>query len=350
MHSRTKLHFFDLETPDVERIIAAWGEHRYRAGQLMEWAYRRRAVSFDVCTSLPTELRRRLNDTFQLRTFTCTNRRASSQDGTVRFEFVARDGMPLAAVFLPKGDRHSVCISTQIGCVVGCAFCATGRMKFRRNLTRGEILEQVLAVEDLTGKRITNILLMGMGEPFLNYDNVVSALRAMTNDTLLGIGRRHITVSTVGILPRLKKFAGEGLGVRLAVSLHAPDDTTRRRLVPDHVPYRVADILRAAVQYARAENAAITIEYTLVPGINSSGEHAERLADLLQSIPHKQSHLKVNLIPCNHDPAAEFYEPLKTSFAAATFKETLVRRGILAIIREPRGRDIGAGCGQLAVP
>jgi len=317
--------------------------------QLMEWVYRKRVSTFDSCTNLPVELRRRLADTLLLRTLTCTQRRTSALDGTVRFEFTAGDGLPTVAVFLPKGDRHSVCISTQIGCVVGCSFCATGRMQFRRNLTRGEILEQVLAVEQLTGKRVTNVLLMGMGEPFLNYDNVVSALRVMVDDSLLAIGRRHITISTVGIVPRMKTFTRDSIGVRLAVSLHAADDETRRRLVPDHVPYRIADILRAASHYGHVQNIPITIEYTLIPGINASPDHAVRLARLLRSVPHQPSQLKVNLIPCNHAPGDNVYDPGKTSYAVLAFKETLVRSGILAIIREPRGRDIGAGCGQLAV-
>jgi 23S rRNA (adenine2503-C2)-methyltransferase len=340
-----KQYFLDLERAGIEKLTAEWGLPSFRAKQLMEWVYQKRVDSFAAFTNLPAELRQKLDSTYRLRAFEIKGKQVSVLDGTVRYHLAAGDGAMISAVFLPSRDRASVCISTQAGCSVGCLFCATGKTGFKRNLSRGEILEQILLIERDTGRKINGVLLMGMGEPLLNYTNVVAALKAMVDPGELGIGRRHITVSTVGIVPKIRQLADEQVGVRLALSLHAPDDETRKKIIPDAIRHSVAEILEAGLFYSRQTNGRLTIEYILIPGVNDALQAAQKLVKLIKDAAAAEDEVQVNLIPCNETPGGTWTSP--SSETIDHFRDHLIQNGLLAIIREAKGADIGAACGQL---
>ena len=323
------------------------GIERYRSGQILRWMYRRKADGFDDFNDLPQKVRGALKGAFQFHTLKFSGAQRSALDGTIRYSFTAGDGASVQAVFLPQGGRNSVCISTQVGCPVGCYFCASGRVKFARNLTRGEMLEQIIQAANRSSKKISGVLLMGMGEPLLNYDNVSSALSAIVNEDELGIGRRHVTVSTAGFVPQINKLASSGAGARLAISLHAPDDATRKKLVPAAVPYTVAEIVSAGLGYARATGSRLTIEYILAAGVNDTLQSAQELVKLLQGCMKKNEDVQINLIACNSVEKSAFASPSKKS--ADIFRNLLSRHGLVAIVRQPRGKDIRAACGQLGV-
>lgn len=357
MKTAEKKYLLDLDIPGVKKAVAEMGLDAFRGRQLLKWVYEKKAGSFQKFSDLPVETRALFERGFDLRRLKITGKQESRRDGTVRYNFSTADGHRISAVFLPYEDRNSVCLSTQAGCPVGCAFCATGKGGFRRNLSRGEILEQLLQVENDTGRKITGVLLMGMGEPLLNYDSVVSALKAMTHPDLLKIGRRHITLSTVGIVPRIKQLAAADVGVKLAFSLHSADDSVRRKFIqPSKVPYMVDEILKACFFYARKTKSRLTIEYALMAGINDSMADARKLAALIEGHRKEHDHVQVNLIPCNPitsglRPAAKGKGALEKPEGRAIdmFKNWLLREKILTVVREPRGADIGAACGQLGV-
>ena len=339
--------FLDLELPAIEQELVAGGFPAYRAKQLVEWVYRKRVRSFEDCPNIPADMRQALDKKFVLRSLTLERKDSSALDGTVRYTFRTADKQTIYTVFLPSKQRHSVCISTQVGCPIGCKFCASGRVSFRRNLTRGEILEQIIQAGEISGRAITGVLLMGMGEPLLNYDNVISALRAMVDFRHLGLGRRHLIVSTVGLVPAMRRFAEENIGVRLALSLHAPDDGVRRRFIPETVPHSIIDIVQAGLYYSRTNNSRLTIEYVLVPEVNDTLECAKRFIKLLNHTTKPSDEVQVNLIPCNDTGERKWHTP--TIEEIGRFKNYLEQNGILVTVRRPKGIDIGAACGQLGV-
>lgn len=352
-----KKFFLDNEPDVIEKLIVAAGHDAYRAGQIISWVYQKQSDDFTACSNLPADLRTYLSDHFYLRSMTIVDKKLSAIDGTVRYEFKTRDDLSVFAIFLPTRDRRTVCISSQVGCPIQCRFCASGAIKTKRNLTRGEIVEQVLAIAQDTGQRITGVLFMGMGEPLLNYHAVVSSVRALTDFHQFGIGRRHITLSTVGIVPLIRKLADEQLGVRLALSLHTPDDDVRRTLISERVvPFKVVDILEAGLFYTRKNKTRLTIEYIVIDGVNDDMKTMKNFVDLIARHVHPTDLLQVNLIPYNatsHDSA--HMEGSKTRMRLAAprretmehIKNFLIKREILAIIREPKGADIEAACGQL---
>jgi 23S rRNA (adenine2503-C2)-methyltransferase len=342
----TRRYILDLDQTALEDVLRGWGEKPYRARQLLTWIYRKQVDSFARCSDIGRPLQERLLREFALYSFTLLGKEGPARDGTVRYNFRTHDGFVIAAVFLPSRDRNSVCISTQAGCPVGCVFCATGRMRFKRNLSRGEILEQILRIENDSGRRIGSVLLMGMGEPLLNCDNVVSAVRAMVDFRELALGRRHIILSTSGIVAQMRRLADEKLGIRLAVSLHAADDRLRRRLVPTATA-SVNDILEAGLYYSRKNRSKLTVEYTLVAGVNDTLQAVQKLVKLLQSHTRPKDEIQINLIPCNRTAARAAESPEEA--AVARFQNYLEKHGILALVREAKGVDIGAGCGQLGV-
>ena len=338
-------HIYDLTPGEIAEFCGQNGIAGYRSRQILQWMYRRKADGFDDFNDLPQDVRGLLKGAFRLRALDFTAAQRSALDGTIRYNFTTADGYSVQAVFLPQGGRNSVCISTQVGCPVGCYFCASGRVKFVRNLTRGEMLEQIIQVTSRSSKKISGVLLMGMGEPLLNYDNVASALSAIVNEEELGIGRRHVTVSTAGFVPQIEKLAASGAGVRLAVSLHAPDDATRKKLVPATVPYTVAEIVSAGLGYSRATGSRLTIEYILAAGVNDTLQSAQELVKLLQGHMKKNEDLQINIIACNPVDKSAFGSPSKKS--VDIFRNILSRHGLVAIVRQPRGKDIRAACGQL---
>jgi len=249
-------------------------------------------------------------------------------------------------VFLPQKGRNTICISSQIGCPVGCAFCASGTVKFVRNLTRGEIIEQILQISNDNNVVMESILFMGMGEPLLNYDNLVAAIAMLEDENGFGFGRRRIVVSTAGIVGNIEKLANEGLGVGLALSLHAPDDETRRKIIPDF-KFKLENIVKAGVEYSTITKSRLTIEYMLISGINDDLGAAKKLAALIEKYTKFKDHLQINIIPYNPTDNCGWKTP--NNDTVHRFKETLIKMGFITNVREPRGLDIGAACGQLLV-
>ena len=343
-----KINLLDLEPKEIERVAAAMGQNAFRAGQIIDWVYKKRSDKISGFSNLPADFRGKLDGKYTLRSLKLKSRQESKLDGTVRFNYETAEGYVIPCVYLPSKDRNTLCISSQAGCPVGCKFCASGKMGFKRNLSRGEVLEQVIASEELCGKKITGLLFMGMGEPFMNYDNVSSAVRAITAFGELGFGRKHVTVSTVGLVPEIRKFADEKPGVRLALSLHAPDDETRARLIGARIRYSVKEILEAGLYYSRKNNSRLTIEYLLAPGVNDTLQTAKKLARILSKSLHgARDEFQVNLIPFNRIERAKWKTP--TEEEVNRFRNYLAENDILAIVRKPRGLDITAACGQLGV-
>jgi 23S rRNA (adenine2503-C2)-methyltransferase len=326
---------------ELEALAAELGQPAYRGRQLARWLYQRGARSFDAMTDLPAGFRARLSESFSVGRSE-TARRQASRDGTVKLLLRFPDGREIETVVLPYADRTSVCISTQVGCPVGCVFCATATLGFTRNLTAGEIVDQVLtAREHAPGGRVTHVVVMGMGEGLLNYENLVRALRLLHDEA--GLSYRHLTVSTAGHAPGIRRLAEEGLPVTLALSLHAPNDALRAELIPMSRKWGVREVMDAVREYTEKTGRRVTLEYLLLAEVNDREEHAHQLAGLVEGmITH------VNLIPWN--PAQSFARFAAPSPARVRrFRRLLEERGITVTQRVERGQDIAAACGQLAL-
>lgn len=326
-----------LNTEELRALVQKEGAPAYRGSQLAEWLYRRGARTFEEMTNLPEALREALKKRYEVgRSRVVTARH--SRDGTAKLLLEMRDGARVETVGLPYAGRFSGCLSTQVGCPVGCVFCATGQGGFVRNLTAVEIIDQALSVQsEGSNLRLDHIIFMGMGEPLLNYEAVMKAVQLLNNE--MGIAMRHITLSTVGFVPGILKLAGEKSQLGLAVSLHAPDDNLRQKIVPG-VKWPVAEIIDACCNYIRGTGRRVTFEYCLMGGVNDSVEQASQLAVLLHGV-----NCHVNLIPYNSADIAGFSEPPPGSVRA--FREVMANAGIQVTQRLKRGRDIEASCGQL---
>ena len=336
---------------ELEAFLTTLGEPGYRGRQLARWIYRSPAASFAEMTDLPGPLRTRLVEHAHLtRLAPLTAVRADGGD-TVKYLVGLADGATVETVFMRYEDgRRSVCLSTQVGCGMGCTFCATGLAGLTRNLTTAEIVDQVLLVERAQGERVTNVVFMGMGEPLANYEATLRALRCLNAPWGLGIGMRHLTVSTVGLVPQIRRLAQERLQLTLAVSLHAPDDALRTRLVPINARWPLADLLAASADYVRTAGRRVSFEYVLLEGVNDRREQAaelgERLAGAARAIeatPAASWH--VNLIPWNPVYGMQYRRPARARVDA--FVHELERRGVPATARLERGVEIDAACGQL---
>ena len=341
-----KTNLLDLDRRDLEAFFVALGEKPFRATQLMKWLYHERVTDFAAMTNLSKALRERLAEIAEIRLPEVALDQAS-RDGSHKWLIRLDSGNCIETVFIPEPDRGTLCVSSQIGCPLDCSFCATAQQGFNRNLTAAEIVGQVwLACRSLgdarNGNRIvTNIVLMGMGEPLLNFDNVVKATELMQDDLGFGISKRRVTLSTAGVVPALYRLR-EVSEISLAVSLHAPDDALRDRLVPLNRKYPIAELLAACRHYiADLPHRRVTWEYVLLDGINDSEQHAHALAKLLADIPSK-----VNLIPFNPFPGTGYRR--SGPAAIARFQAALMAHGLTAITRKTRGDDIAAACGQLA--
>jgi len=316
----------------------------YRNGQIASWLYKKGAREWSEMTDLPRRLREELEREWRISEFALVQAFPSS-DGSVKYLFTLHDGSRTEAVYLPYADRKTVCISSQVGCPAGCVFCATGRMGFGRNLTGPEILDQVLAVahhQGLAPREIRNVVLMGMGEPLLNYQNVAWAVRRMLNKNALAMSPRRLTLSTVGIPRGIRRLAEEGPGVKLALSLHAPDDETRRRIIPTAHRYAIAEIMDAVRAYFDQTKRRVTIEYTMLRGVNDHDWQARELATLLRGLV-----AHVNLIPFNPWEGAPVTGSGKKRIRR--FAALLEEAGLPVTVRWSRGVDVGAACGQLAL-
>ena len=328
--------------------FTALGEKPFRAVQIMRWVYQRGVTEFAEMTDLSVALRERLSEIAEVRAPEIITEQHSA-DGTRKWLLRMDAGNAIETVFIPEDDRGTLCISSQVGCALDCAFCSTAQQGFNRNLTAAEILGQLfLAARELGHKRaedqraITNVVFMGMGEPLTNFDNVVSAIRVMLDDNAYGLSKRRVTLSTAGVVPALRRLA-EACDVALAVSLHAPNDPLRDQLVPINKKYPIAELLDACRQYVAQQphQMHVTWEYVMLDGVNDSDEHAYELGRLLHGIPSK-----INLIPFNPFPMTRFKRSPQARINR--FRDLMMAQGYTAITRRTRGDDIDAACGQLA--
>jgi len=327
-----------LDRAGLEAFFSELGEKRFRAKQILQWIHQRGVADFDAMTDLSKGLRQKLAErTRILQPEVLAEQR--SADGTIKWLLGLDDGQRVETVFIPDGDRGTLCISSQAGCPLDCKFCATGYGGFNRNLTTAEIAAQVRHARSVVGERLTNIVFMGMGEPLLNYDAVVRTINILLDDHAFGLSRRRVTVSTVGVVPKIEQL-GQDTPVNLAISLHAVTDPVRDRIVPINRTYPLERLLEACRDYPLPPGRRITFEYVMLDGVNDSLAEAHQMADLLAGIP-----AKINLIPFNPFPGAEFDRSPQATIDA--FRDALLERGLVAVTRTPRGEDIDAACGQL---
>ncbi|OYD06419.1 23S rRNA (adenine(2503)-C(2))-methyltransferase RlmN [Paludifilum halophilum] len=318
------------------------GEPLFRADQLMDWLYKKRVNSFEEMTNLSRRLRERLSDAFHLHALETITAQESA-DGTVKFLFQLHDGHAIETVIMRHNYGNSVCVTTQVGCRIGCTFCASTLGGLKRNLSAGEVVAQVVAAQkylDREGERVDSVVIMGIGEPFENYDATVRFMRVMNDKRGLWIGQRHITVSTSGIVPAIYRFADEGLQAVLAISLHAPNQELRRKLMPISRRYPLSDLLEACHYYTEKTGRRITYEYALIGGKNDQQSHAHELGQLLQG-----SGALVNLIPVNYVPERNYIRTPRNRIF--NFQRIVESYKVKATIRREHGSDIDAACGQL---
>lgn len=347
----TRHQVVGLDRQELAELLIQLGEPanraRMRAGQLWHWIYHRGATSFDAMTSLAKDLRARLAETCEVGRPN-VSRALESFDGTRKWLLKLPDGEGVESVHIPEEDRGTLCVSSQVGCTLTCRFCHTGTQKLVRNLTAAEIVGQVMVARDAlgewpspTGERLlSNIVMMGMGEPLYNFDNVAKALRIVMDGEGIAISKRRITLSTAGVVPMMKR-CGEEIGVNLAVSLHAVRDDIRDVIVPLNKKYPLKELIAACKDYPGASNARrITFEYVMLKGVNDSPADARELVRLIRGIP-----AKVNLIPFNAWPGAPY--ECSSDEAIRAFSEIVFNAGYSSPVRQPRGRDIMAACGQL---
>jgi 23S rRNA (adenine2503-C2)-methyltransferase len=339
----TSRQLVDLERPELEAALEARGYERFRARQIFGWIYRHGVTDVGAMTDLPRDLREQLATELPLTTPKLLYREASV-DGTEKFLIQFADGKQIESVYIPDTPSMTFCISTQVGCAMACAFCLTGKMGLARNLTAGEIVGQVRVLANALDMRTRpfNIVFMGMGEPLHNYDETMRALRILVDERGFAVPARRMTLSTVGLLPALERLAHEPVMPNLAISLHAPTDAQRGRLVPLNRKYGIREIVEACRRFPLRKRSRITFEYVLLAGINDSREDANRLATLLADVK-----AKVNLIPLNAAAGIPFDRPSDDTIDR--FAGILAARGLVVSVRKSRGRDIRAACGQLIV-
>jgi 23S rRNA (adenine2503-C2)-methyltransferase len=345
--SAGKTDLKSLILSELQEQLRNLGEPSYRAGQITDWLYQKRVDTIGKMTNLPGPLRKRLSDTFSLGKIDVI-RVLGARDTTRKFLFRLADGNLIESVLIPaslalyggRSDRRTICVSTQVGCAYGCKFCASGLEGFSRNLSANEIVDQLIAVERATGEEIDNIVFMGMGEPLANLENVLRAIRIINAEWGLGIGARHITISTSGLAPQIRKLGEEHLQIRLAVSLHGATDEVRNRIMPINRRYNIETLLSACDYYNAHKKQRLTFEYILIADVNDSDEQAR----LLSRHAHRLL-AKVNLIPYNRVSGLPWTRPSEKR--QEKFLSILRAEGIPATLRREKGHDIDAACGQL---
>ena len=354
---QVKINILDLSYEGMQGLVTSFGVKPYRADQLLKWIYKKSAASYEDMTDLPRDFRERLASDTVLFTFNLLQEKVSADGQTRKALFSLEDGRTIESTLMfyentgSGRERRTVCVSTQVGCPVGCYFCATGQQGFERNLRPGEIIEQVLhyvrfiknqipADRERSRKAITNVVLMGMGEPLANYENVRQAIIMLNSKHGLELGARQITLSTAGLVPQIKRLADEGLQLELAISLHAANDLLRDKLMPINKKYPLAELIPACHEYFARTGRRITFEYALFQGVNDSLEDARQLARLLQGL-----NCAVNIIVGNPTACQEFHPSSQAQ--ALAFQKGLFAGGIFNTIRVSKGTDIEAGCGQL---
>ncbi|MEQ3723061.1 23S rRNA (adenine(2503)-C(2))-methyltransferase RlmN [Alcanivorax sp.] len=348
MTAQQKVNLLGLSRPQMEEFFLTMGEKKFRAQQVLKWIHHHQADSFEQMTDVGKALRQKLSEVAEIRGPEVTHE-SISRDGTRKWVFEMDNGGAVETVFIPDGRRGTLCVSSQVGCAVDCSFCSTGKQGFQRDMTSAEIIGQVWQASRAFGPRrnlgqhpITNVVMMGMGEPLLNYDKVLTAMRIMKDDLGYGIGKKRITVSTSGVIPKMNQLS-EDLDVSLAVSLHAPNDELRNQLVPLNRKYPLKDLMAACKNYSKNithRHNTITMEYVMLRDVNDKPEHARQLVKLLNGIP-----VKVNLIPFNPFPHAGYERSRKNDILE--FHKYLNDNGVMTTVRTTRGDDIDAACGQL---
>ena len=324
---------------ELKNEIEDLGEKKYRAEQIFKWIYVDKVKEFEEMTNLSIELREKLKQNYTMCNFNILKKQESS-DGTKKYLFDVLDGNAIETVLMQYHHGKTVCVSSQIGCKMGCKFCASTGIKFIRNLTAGEIVEQILAVEQDINEKISNIVFMGIGEPFDNYDNVMQAIKILNNQKGLNIGARHISISTSGLVPMIYKFADEELQCTLSISLHATNDEKRSKMMPINNRYNIKELMEACKYYIKKTNKRISFEYALAKDNNDNLEDAKELVKLLKGML-----CHVNLIPINKIENGSFTKSSNENIIK--FRDYLNDNGIVATIRRELGSDIDAACGQL---
>jgi 23S rRNA (adenine2503-C2)-methyltransferase len=330
----------DLTADELESLLLNLGENRYRAAQITKWTYRFAATSFDEMANISKKLKEKLSKKFYISVLNPI-KELKSKDGTRKYLFKLEDESLIESVLIPEISRLTLCISTQVGCKLGCKFCLTGKGRFIRNLKTAEIINQICSIKDSLpeSENISNIVLMGMGEPLANYNNTLKALHIITDPGGLQFSPRKVTLSTAGLVPEIKRL-GKDTNVNLAVSLNATEDRTRDYLMPINRKYPLDTLLNACREYPLPTRKRITFEYILIKGINDSIDDAKRLVNILKGI-----RCKINLISFNEYPCSEFKSPDRE--AINTFQQVLINSNYTSIIRASKGSDILAACGQL---
>lgn len=335
---------YDFTYDQMTDMALAQGWKKFRGHQIFQWLYRKRAVSIDDMSDLSKDTRETLKQQFSLTPLELRDKQVAS-DGTTKYLFALEDGSLIESVLMQFDYGKSICVTSQVGCNMACAFCASGLTKKKRNLTSGEMVAQVLYVQrdlDEREERLSHIVVMGTGEPFDNYDNVMNFLATVNHDRGLGIGARHITISTCGVVPKIYEFAKEHTQYNLAISLHAPNNALRNQLMPINHAYPLEELMEAIQYYAKENNRRLTFEYILLRGVNDQKEHVTQLAKLLRGL-----NAYVNLIPYNAVDENGFQGVDHEQ--AMVFYDALMKQGIRCTIRKEHGADIDAACGQLRV-
>ena len=340
-----KINLLDYDRTGLREVFAELGEKPYRAEQVMKWIYHRRVTDFAAMTDVGKTLREKLENAAEIAPPN-TLFETQATDGTYKWLLGMDGSNAIESVFIPETSRGTLCVSSQVGCGLNCQFCSTGTQGFNRNLSAGEIIGQVLVAARHLGnvphqqRKLTNVVMMGMGEPLLNFDNVVRAMCVMRDDLGFGLANKRVTLSTAGLVPMIDKLS-ESSDVSLAVSLHAPNDELRTELVPLNKKYPIDELLAACARYAaRRPRTTITFEYTMLDGVNDKPEHARQLVKLMHRLP-----AKVNLIPFNPFHGTRFRRSGEETIRA--FQKTLLDANVLTMVRRTRGEDIDAACGQL---
>ena len=329
----------DYNLEELKDELIALGEKKYRAEQIFKWLYVDKVKEFDEMTNLPLELREKLKKEYTMCNYNILRKQESS-DGTKKYLFDVLDGNAIETVLMQYHHGKTICVSSQIGCKMGCKFCASTGIQFVRSLSAGEIVEQILAVEQDIGDKISNVVFMGIGEPFDNYDNVMHAIRIINNQKGLNIGARHISISTSGLVPMIYKFADEELQCTLSISLHATNDEKRNSMMPVNYMYNIEELMKACRYYIEKTNKRISFEYALAKDNNDNLEDAKELVKLLKGML-----CHVNLIPINKIENGKYTK--STNENIIKFRDYLNEKGIVATIRRELGSDIDAACGQL---
>lgn len=325
-----------LTIEDLEKYFLSIGEKKFKATQVFEWLYIHKEKNIDNFTNLKKELREKLKSDFNIDFISI--KKCEKGEGVRKYLFSLLDGNYVEAVLMEHDYGLSVCVSSQVGCNMGCKFCESGRLKKVRNLETYEMVEQIILIEEDINKRIDSVVVMGIGEPFDNYENVINFIKVINHQKGLGIGARHITISTCGLVPKIKEFSNLDLQVNLALSLHAPNDEIRNKIMPINKVYNISQVMTAISEYISKTNRRVTIEYVMLNMVNDSVDNALELAKLLKGM-----NVYVNLIPYNETNNIDF----KKSIRIKEFKDTLLSKGINVTVRKEFGGKISAACGQL---